>query len=198
MARPTQDPASVFLNVPYDKGYQPLFVSLVSALVHLGHHPHCVLEIPETGQGRLRRVADLLHSCGVSIHDLSRQAQPARFNMPFELGLAWSLALQGAGHKVILMDSAPHRLDKVLSDLKGHDPLIHGNTCDRLIGSLLDVVARPVPPIDELRAEARVLRRLAREIARSYKTETVFQTALFLALIETAVQRAEDRGYLKP
>ena len=91
-----------------------------------------------------------------------------------------------------------HRLDKVLSDLKGHDPLIHGNTCDRLIGSVLDVVARPVPPIDELRAEARILRRLAREIARSYKTETVFQTAPFLALIETAVRRAEDRGYLKP
>jgi len=192
------DPTAVFLNVPYDKSYQPLFVSLVSTLVHLGKQPRCVLEIPETGQGRLRRIVALLHSCGVSIHDLSRQGQPARFNMPFELGLSWSLTLGGQGHEVILMDSQPHRLDKVLSDLKGHDPLIHGNSCDRLIAGVLDVyeIRGVVPSVNELVEEARTLRRLGQEISRRYRTETVFRAAPYRALVEAAIRRAADRGNL--
>src|SRR5438132_838642 len=74
---------SVFLNVPFDEDYERLFVALISALVALGRIPHCVLELPETGQGRLLRILQLISSCPVSIHDLSRAELPARFNMPF-------------------------------------------------------------------------------------------------------------------
>jgi hypothetical protein len=86
--RPGQDPKSVFLNVPYDDEYQSFFVTLVATLVLLGQTPRCVLEIQETGAGRLARIFDLLRSCGVSIHDLCRVGTPVRFNMPFELGMA--------------------------------------------------------------------------------------------------------------
>jgi len=43
----------VFLNVPFDDSYEPLFVSLIAALVALGRTPRCVLEVPETGNARL-------------------------------------------------------------------------------------------------------------------------------------------------
>ena len=35
---------SVFLNVPFDQGYEPLFVALISTLVALGRVPHSVLD----------------------------------------------------------------------------------------------------------------------------------------------------------
>lgn len=89
------DPQGVFLNVPYDTGYQPLFVTLVTSLVCLGQKPRSVIEIREQGDGRLRRIFDLMRACRVSIHDLSRVGRPARFNMPFELGLACALRLIG-------------------------------------------------------------------------------------------------------
>src|SRR5438093_5118087 len=88
---------SVFLNVPFDKSYEPLFVGLISALVALGRTPRCVLELPEMGQGRLVRILRLIQSCGVSIHDLSRVGLPVRFNMPFELGIAVALARVNRG-----------------------------------------------------------------------------------------------------
>ena len=81
----------VFLNVPFDIGYERLFVALISALVSLGRVPRCVLEIPEQGIGRLSRIFRLVRTCPVSVHDLSRVGQPVRFNMPFELGLAVAL-----------------------------------------------------------------------------------------------------------
>jgi hypothetical protein len=83
---------SVFLNVPFDESYEPLFVALISALVALGRIPRCVLELPEMGSGRLARILQLIRSCSISIHDLSRVGLPVRFNMPFELGIAVALS----------------------------------------------------------------------------------------------------------
>ncbi len=36
---------SVFLDVPFDARYEPLFVGLVAAVTALGRIPRCVLEI---------------------------------------------------------------------------------------------------------------------------------------------------------
>src|ERR1035441_2238158 len=80
----------VFLNTPFDKPYERLFVALIGVLVALGRIPRCVLEIPEMGNGRQARILDLMQSCSFSIHDLSRVGLPVRFNMPFELELAFT------------------------------------------------------------------------------------------------------------
>jgi len=104
----------IFLNVPFDRGYEPLFVTLVGTLVFFGQTPRCVLEIRESGQGRLSRLHQLLAACPVSIHDLSRVGSPVRFNMPFELGMACGLALSNGGHEHIVLDAKPYRLDKTL------------------------------------------------------------------------------------
>lgn len=93
---PTDAPApgsdqGVFLNVPFDKEYSPLFIALIAGLTGLGRKPHCVLEVPSAGRNRLERIFSLMSSCGASIHDLSRVTPSGdlhlpRFNMPFELG----------------------------------------------------------------------------------------------------------------
>jgi len=79
---------AVFINAPFDAAYEPLFITLVGMLVFLGQEPYCVLEVREKGEGRLARIIELIRNCRMSIHDLSRVGLPARFNMPFELGLA--------------------------------------------------------------------------------------------------------------
>src|SRR3979409_951354 len=90
----------VFLNVPYDPQYGPLFIGMVAALVGLGFIPHCGRESQSGGPDRLRGIFRLLSSCGASIHDLSRMEvsgtlKVPRFNMPFELGIAYALQSKG-------------------------------------------------------------------------------------------------------
>ena len=83
--------ASVFINSPFDTSYERQFVALLAAIISIGRTPRCVLEVPG-GPGRLSKIFDLLRECEVSVHDLSRVGLPARFNMPFELGLAFAVA----------------------------------------------------------------------------------------------------------
>jgi hypothetical protein len=194
-----RDPQSVFLNIPYDPRYQPLFVTLVGTLVCLGQKPRCVLEVVEAGQGRLASTYALLGSCGTSIHDLSRTGSPARFNMPFELGMACSLAMSGEAHDVVVLDSEEHRLDRVLSDYKGRQPLIHHGRCDQLVACLLDLFEVPEEPEPaELRSATRVLRSSARRIVESFRERTIFRPAPFRALIAAATELAAERGFIAP
>jgi hypothetical protein len=120
------DPRSVFLNFPFDRSYEPVFIGLVAGLVALGLKPRSVIEIPEQGEGRMRRLFDLICSCGASIHDLSRVNTPVRFNMPFELGIAYALhQVTKPAHRFVVLERERHRLDRTLSDLKMLDPRIH-------------------------------------------------------------------------
>jgi hypothetical protein len=52
-----RDPRAVFLNVPLDREYEPVFVGLIAALVHLGMRPTTVLEF---GGGALPRIDRLI------------------------------------------------------------------------------------------------------------------------------------------
>jgi hypothetical protein len=194
------DSESVFLNVPFDRGYESLFVTLVGTLIFLGQKPRCVLEVRETGDGRLRRIFDLIRESAMSIHDLSRVGTPVRFNMPFELGLACSLRLlPGYTHEVIVLDSKDWRLDRTLSDYKGRDPLIHNNRCDELITCLLDVVTAPqIPDPADLRRSAATLRRTTAIIKRRLRAKTVFRASAFRAIGEAATEIAVEAGYIAP
>lgn len=117
---------SVFLNVPFDERYSPLVIALVAGLAALGRDPHCVLEVPSGGRNRLDRIYDLIAACGSSLHDLSWVALSSplrvpRFNMPFELGVAYAIARQHP-HSFFVLEARSHRLQVSLSDLNGHDP----------------------------------------------------------------------------
>jgi hypothetical protein len=73
----------------------------------------------------MERLFNLIRGCGASIHDLSRvTGELPRFNMPFELGIAYALR-RIDGHSFFVMEEERYRLDKTLSDLKMIDPKIH-------------------------------------------------------------------------
>lgn len=190
---------SVFINAPFDARYEPLFVTLVGSLVFLSQIPRCVLEIREAGQGRLARVIDLIRSCRISLHDVSRIGTPARFNMPFELGLACAISHTSGNHDVFVLDSAPYRMDRTLSDYKGRDPLIHHNRCDDLVSALIDVFEPKADiPVHDLRKAARALRQTARDLKQEFRSATVFRAAIYRRIVEAATKLAAKRQLIAP
>ena len=194
------DRNGVFINGPFDKPGESLFVTAVGALFFLGQQPHCVLEINETGEGRLARIFDLMRSCRISIHDLSRTGNPVRFNMPFELGLACALKLMNpADYEVFVLDGRPFRIDRTLSDYKGRDPLIHNGTADGMLGCLLDIFT-PVtgPSVGDLRDAVKELRRSVEAMKRDLHSESVFRPALYRKLALAAREIGSRRGFIEP
>jgi hypothetical protein len=196
---PSPDPKDVFINVPFDRAYEPLLVTLVSTLAFLGQEPHCVLEIRESGQGRLARIIDLMLSCRTSIHDLSRMSRPPRFNMPYELGLASAIkTLYPNDYEVLVLDSRPYRIDRTLSDYKGRDVLIHNGTCDGMVTCLLDTFQGETYDAVSVRAAAKELRKIARVIKLQLKITSLFRPSAFRRLLAAAAQIATERRLINP
>ncbi len=196
---PPVDSRDVFINAPFDRAYEPLFVTLIGMITFLDYKPHCVLEVRETGEGRLQRIYDLMRTCRISIHDMSRIGAPVRFNMPFELGLACSLKLAAPQqYDVIVLDSEAHRMDRRLSDFKGRDLFIHHGTCDGMIEAILDAFQSQRADASALRRAARDFRRYARKIKRDFRAKTLFHPHLFQHLVKAASKIAADRGFLAP
>jgi hypothetical protein len=149
----------VFLNLPFDAEYAPLFLALIAGLIGLGRKPHCVLEVPSSGRSRLERLYRLIARCDASIHDVSRvtlsgKLNLPRFNMPFALGVANALARQGRGlrrHRFFVFEERPFRIDASLSDLKGFDPYIHERSQRGILAVLLDCFgSNASPKLDSL------------------------------------------------
>lgn len=158
--------ANVFLNVPFEaRGkYRNLLVAFVAGLVGLGFRPRSVLEV-SPHQNRLDRLREIIDECSSSIHDLSRvqrtQGCP-RFNMPFELGM-----VVGRGNaRWFVFEEVPHRLQKTLSDVNGHDPLIHGGDPLKVVAKLRDIFRNASRPTTKAELEALLVdaMKLARRI----------------------------------
>ena len=81
---------NVFINVPFDRDYQPLFDAIIFTVIICGYRPRCANEISDTVQIRLEKIYKMIKESKFSIHDLSRtelsNGNP-RFNMPLELGI---------------------------------------------------------------------------------------------------------------
>ena len=92
-----------------------------------GYIPCCALEDLSSGD-RLKKIIDLIDSCTFSIHDISLTEldhdNMPRFNMPFELGLAYARKYQKKP-SMLVMDRELHRFKSFLSDLKGCDAAAH-------------------------------------------------------------------------
>lgn len=191
----------VFLNVPFDRQYEPLLLALVAALTAFGLTPRCVLEIPPQ-QGRLRRLHDLVAECEASIHDLSRSGsygpgvRCARFNMPFELGLAVARALQGHDHSWIILETVPYRVQKTLSDLNGFDPFIHGATPDGVLHAVANAFHQRggAPSMVQLKQLLAVIRTTARALKAQDGSRSLFTRRLFGQLVVAAQKAAVDLG----
>jgi hypothetical protein len=182
---------NVFLNVPFDSGYEKLFVAVIATIVAARLTPRCAVEVSERGEGRRKRIIELIQSCPLSIHDLSRAGLPARFNMPFELGIAEVLQHRD-GHQFIVLESKSRRLERTLSDLKGVDPLIHRN------GSLV-LIARLTHDLGG--AESAVVESIYHDLMQAmprlkkkFRVKDVFQKAIFNELVSGALEKAEKLG----
>jgi hypothetical protein len=139
--------SDVFINIPFDRRNEYLYLSLIAAIVGLGLAPRCVVEIRHDA-ARLKRIFDLIRSCKYSIHDLSAVRlsrgpfRVPRFNMPFELGLAAAVSLSTNGRqKFRVMDAVPHRVTQSLSDLGGYDAFVHRRTAAGVFEAVADMFA---------------------------------------------------------
>ncbi|HEX6769506.1 MAG TPA: hypothetical protein VF208_09160 [Candidatus Binatia bacterium] len=185
---------SVFLNVPFDKQYERLYVALIAGIVALGGRPRTTLEIPPT-KDRLRRIFTLIRSCDFSIHDLSRvqlsRGTPRcpRFNMPFEAGLAAASFLSGRKRNWYLLESNRFRLQKSLSDLNGYEVNIHEGTVQGILAALLDIFPYRTnhPGPTELRSVCRLLQKAAKEIKKQNQFD-IFRPRAFELLRESAIE----------
>ena len=150
MAKLEKSRDRVFINIPYDKKFERLFLAYIAGISAYGMFPHATLEITDSPR-RLEKILKLERSCDYSIHDLSRvqldRARPRvpRFNMPFELGLCVADANRREGQKQnwFVFEAVANRIDKSLSDLKGTDPKIHGGTVRGVLSGLCNAFRRP-------------------------------------------------------
>ena len=195
------DPTAVFLNVPFDHRYEPLFIALIAALTAIGRKPRCVLELPERGQGRLNRILEHLEGCQVSVHDLSRGGSPPRYNMPFELGLAYAqkrYRQSSRKHSIILLESVRHRLSTTLSDMAGYDPAIHSNKPRRVISRVLDVLGTGIsdPSVNDVYRMWKRLMKAARQLKASVDQDDVYSRSLFRRLVAASAELSARYGFI--
>src|SRR5215470_5467766 len=187
---------SVFLNIPYDRSFENLYLAYIAGLSAFGLVPRATLEIP-TSQRRLERILKLIQHCAYSIHDLSRIQLDAkaprapRFNMPFELGLAVAQYAGNRRETWHVCETVPYRISKSLSDLNGTDVRIHGGTVRGVFGALADIFVRRTrqPSVQEMYRIYLVLRRNLPKImrqagARDPYGARVFRDLIFAARVE--------------
>lgn len=189
----------MFLNIPYDRRYEPVFIGLVAAVLALGRKPRCTLEIQDRGQGRPERIFEILEGTRISFHDLSRAGVPARFNMPFELGLAVALKRYWGRHDWFVLEASPYRVQRTLSDLKLTEEHIHRNGPRIAVSCVLDALSTnhrsPEP-----RAVERLRRRMAivaQEVKRNYGRRDIFYRAAFRRFLSASLVLARRDGFIK-
>jgi hypothetical protein len=184
----------VFLNIPYDRAFEPLYLAYIAGLSAFRLAPRARLQIPG-GERRLDRILDLIRECRYSFHDLSRVElnlkRPAtpRFNMPFELGLA--VAWQRFGepaHTWCVFESRGWRAGKSLSDLSGTDVYVHGSTPAGIFHELCNalVLAHHQPSVAQMATIYRKLRRGLPSLMKNAGAKSAFEARVFADLIVVA------------
>ena len=135
----------VFLNIPFDRRYEPLRRALVFTVHDCGLIARCALEVDNSGQVRAEKIYELIASCQLGIHDLSRTSldkahRLPRFNMPLELGVFLGAAQFGAGRQkaksCLILDRDPDRYHDFCSDIAGQDIRSHDNQVKGLVTSV--------------------------------------------------------------
>jgi hypothetical protein len=139
--------ASVFINCPFDKEYQPLFDAIVFCVAACGFVPRSALELTDAAEVRIENIYRLIAQCHHSIHDISRtevEDQPyhlPRFNMPLELGIflgAKRFGGRSSQRRCLIMDRAPYRYQRFISDIGGQDIRAHYRSPARAIQHVRD------------------------------------------------------------
>jgi hypothetical protein len=196
-------PTDVFLNIPYDKKFERLYLAYIAGISAFGLVPRATLEIP-TSTRRLDRIMQLLHRCPIALHDLSRveidRTPPStpRFNMPFELGLSVAWAQIGTSrHDWFVLESRNYRLSKSLSDLNGTDVHIHNGRIDGVFRALANAFVRQHrrPSVQQMRQIYRDLRANLGNILRTSGSDSPFEARAFKDICVLASESAGARVF---
>lgn len=132
----------VFINCPFDSGYQPIFRAIVFAVYDLGFVARCALEDDDSGEVRLVKIHRMIEECRFGINDLSTVTLDTvtglpRFNMPLELGLFLGCKRFGpesqSRKRTLILDSEQYRYRQFISDIAGQD--IRATTATRIAPS---------------------------------------------------------------
>lgn len=109
---------------------------MVFTIIECGQQPRCSLEVEDSSDVRIDKIASIISQCQYGVHDLSRteldktNALP-RFNMPLELGLfLGDMKFGGKAHRLkncLIMDKEEYRYNIFCSDISGQDIKIHNN-----------------------------------------------------------------------
>ncbi len=174
---------SVFLNIPYDDGFENLFLAYVVGLTQLGLRINAALAVPN--QGRLETIIELIEKSDFSIHDLSRVELThgvPRFNMPVELGLALYRSHTTRGkHRIFIFEGKQYRAQRSTSDVNGIDPQIHNGTVKGLMSGLRNIFRQPgdVTTVPEMLASYRAVEQKLPELRRNAGSQSLFEPAIF-------------------
>lgn len=192
--KPRVEGDACFLNIPYDKKFENLYLAYIVGLTALGFVPRATLGFPRDAR-RLERIFNLIQSCRFSVHDLSRieldrkPPRAPRFNMPFELGLAVAWAtLNPQQHVWVGCDAIQHRPLKSISDLNGTDFHIHDGKVVGVLNALCNAfVSRTQrPTVPRMLRVYRLLRRAIPDLQRDAGSSDLFQARVFNELVIAA------------
>ena len=128
--------SNVFINCPFDDGYESLFQAIVFTVIYCGFIPRCAKERSDDGEVRIHEIYAMILDCRYGIHDISYAREDpktklARFNMPYELGLF--IGCKKFGNKeqkrksCRILEKKANSYDKFLSDIGGQDIRAHNN-----------------------------------------------------------------------
>jgi len=186
---------SVFLNIPYDKGFEELYLAYIVGLTQLGLRVNATIAVPN--QGRLETIIGLIGESNFSIHDLSR-IQPSkgipRFNMPVELGLALYHSHVTKGmHRVYVFESKPYRAQRSTSDINGIDPQIHNGTAKGVMAGLRNIFRQPgdVTTVPEMLISYRAVREKLPELRLNAGGKSLFEASVFHDLTLAALVESQ-------
>ncbi|MEX2263755.1 MAG: hypothetical protein WD696_17505 [Bryobacteraceae bacterium] len=140
----------VFINCPFDDGYQPIFNAIVFVIYDLGFIARCAREADDSGEVRLSKIERIIEHCKFGIHDISEVGLDAvhslpRFNMPLELGLFFGCKRFDGNEQskkvCLVLDVEQYRYQKFISDIAGHDIRSHGGQPDQAITAVRNWLA---------------------------------------------------------
>jgi hypothetical protein len=144
---PASPSASVFINCPFDSQYQELFEAVVFCVSACGFLPRCTKQLTDAAEVRINNIYNLIGECNYSIHDISRTEvvdqpfQLPRFNMPLELGIflgAKRFGGRSSQKRCLILDRAPYRYQRFISDIAGQDIRSHENRPRKAIRRVRD------------------------------------------------------------
>jgi hypothetical protein len=127
---------NVFVNCPFDDAYQSIFRAIVFAVFDCGFVARCALEIDDSSQVRIEKIAGIIAESKFGIHDISRTEPDRktglpRFNMPLELGMFLGAKRYGRDRQrskaCLILDREPYRYHAFISDIAGQDLRAHRN-----------------------------------------------------------------------